>query len=136
MVMNRKNNTKNSIQNTRITQSGAPLDIKDLTQEIVENLKPLNPYKIILFGSYAYGNSTEDSDVDLYVVTNDDFIPKNWREKVEFKFKYFRRLEKISKMVGLDLIVHTKPMYEKFVQMNGSFAREILNKGIVLWEGN
>ena len=35
----------------------------------------------MLFGSYAYGVSNEDSDVDLLVVTNDDFIPQNFAEK-------------------------------------------------------
>jgi len=42
------------------------MDIEQLKTEIVTRLKPLNPYKIILFGSYAYGNPTEDSDIDLY----------------------------------------------------------------------
>ena len=42
------------------------VDIEQLKHEIVERLKPLNLYKIILFGSYANGNPTEDSDIDLY----------------------------------------------------------------------
>ncbi len=42
------------------------MDIEQLKTEIVTRLKPLNPYKIILFGSYAYGNPTGDSDIDLY----------------------------------------------------------------------
>ena len=29
---------------------------------------PVSPIKIILFGSYAYGNLTEDSDLDVLVV--------------------------------------------------------------------
>ena len=32
------------------------VDIEVLKKEIVERLKPLEPDKIILFGSYAYGN--------------------------------------------------------------------------------
>ena len=38
------------------------LNIEKIKNEIVELLKPLNPEKIILFGSYAYGIPTEDSD--------------------------------------------------------------------------
>jgi predicted nucleotidyltransferase len=30
--------------------------------------RQFNPQKIILFGSYAYGKPTEDSDVDILVV--------------------------------------------------------------------
>ena len=44
------------------------VDIKKIQAEIVERLKPLEPEKIILFGSYAYGSPTEDSDIDLFLV--------------------------------------------------------------------
>ncbi len=32
------------------------IKIEEIKQEIIEKLKPLEPDKIILFGSYAYGN--------------------------------------------------------------------------------
>ncbi len=44
------------------------IDIDTLGQEIVERLKPLNPDKIILFGSYAYGKPNKESDIDLFLV--------------------------------------------------------------------
>ena len=44
------------------------VDINKIQAEIVERLKPLEPEKIILFGSYAYGSPTEDSDIDLFLV--------------------------------------------------------------------
>ncbi len=44
------------------------VDIELLKHEIVERLKPLDPDKIILFGSYAYGTPTEESDIDLFLV--------------------------------------------------------------------
>ena len=49
--------------------------------QIVEKLKTLNPQKIILFGSYATGTADEQSDIDLLVVTNDNFVPKNHRQQ-------------------------------------------------------
>ncbi|MFN9942773.1 MAG: nucleotidyltransferase domain-containing protein, partial [bacterium] len=36
--------------------------LDDITQRLVS---ALNPEQVILFGSYAYGEPTEDSDVDL-----------------------------------------------------------------------
>lgn len=39
-----------------------------VVQDIVNQLKPLQAEKIILFGSYAYGKPTQDSDVDLLVI--------------------------------------------------------------------
>jgi predicted nucleotidyltransferase len=40
-------------------------DITQIKQQIVDALVSLNPEKIILFGSYAYGTPTEDSDLDI-----------------------------------------------------------------------
>jgi len=111
------------------------VDIKTIKSEIVERLKPLNPNKIILFGSYAYGTPNEDSDIDLYVVTNDDFMPSNWREKSDLKLKYFQNIEGIARKFGLDLILHTKPMYEKFKKYNIHFWEEIA-RGDILWQEN
>lgn len=48
------------------------IDIEVLKHEIVERLKPLEPEKIILFGSYAYGTPNEDSDIDLFLVKDSD----------------------------------------------------------------
>ena len=36
--------------------------------KLSKKLKPLNPDKVILFGSYAYGTPNEDSDIDLFLV--------------------------------------------------------------------
>ena len=47
------------------------INIEELKPLIVERLKPLNPNKIILFGSYAYGTANEDSDIDLFLLKDD-----------------------------------------------------------------
>jgi predicted nucleotidyltransferase len=57
------------------------IDIEEVKKEIIEKLKPLNPEKIILFGSYAYGTPDANSDIDIYVVTKDEFIPQNFSTK-------------------------------------------------------
>lgn len=55
------------------------VDIKKIQSEIVERLKSLQPEKIILFGSYAMGNATEDSDIDLFIVKD----PKSKQDNYE-----------------------------------------------------
>mgnify|MGYP000904258081 CR=1 FL=1 len=106
------------------------INIEELKVEIVKRLKPLNPYKVILFGSYAYGTPSEDSDIDLYVVTNDDFIPQSWKEKSNIHLKITRALRDLLQTYPTDLITHTKAMHHKFIETNSSFANEILTKGI------
>jgi predicted nucleotidyltransferase len=47
-------------------------NLKEVLEEIVKRLEEgLHPEQIILFGSYAYGEPTERSDVDLLIVVPD-----------------------------------------------------------------
>ena len=109
------------------------VDIEAIKYKIVERLKPLNPEKIILFGSYAYGKPDADSDIDLYVVTKDDFIPKNFQDRMKVKLKISRAIKDLQKIIPIDVITHTKKMHKKFVESNSSFSREILQNGVILY---
>ncbi|MEW6236346.1 MAG: nucleotidyltransferase domain-containing protein [Candidatus Omnitrophota bacterium] len=101
---------------------------------IVDRLKTIHPYKIILFGSLAYGEPKEDSDIDLLVVVNRDDFPKNYREKSDLYVETSRSIDEFHKQVSIDLIVHTKAMYRKFIELGSLFSQEIVKKGIVLYE--
>jgi len=105
-----------------------------LKDQIITQLTPLNPIQVVLFGSYAYGEPTENSDIDLYVVTDDEFIPQNWGEKNRLYLKVAKALENIVRTHPTDLIVHTKAMHREFIAMNSSFSREITTKGVKLYE--
>ena len=107
-------------------------DIEMLKKEIIECLRPIDPEKVVLFGSYAHGKADKDSDIDLYVVTKDDFIPQNYQEKREIIRKISRALMELRLKVSMDLMVHTQRMNQKFYAMNSSFAKEIQEKGIRL----
>ncbi len=107
-------------------------NIEDLKKEIIENLQPINPDSVILFGSYAYGEPDADSDIDLYVVTKDNFIPQTYHEKRKVVRRVSRALMDIRLKVGLDLMVHTHAMHKKFYALSSLFAKEIQEKGIRL----
>src|SRR3989337_963400 len=57
---------------TKVQPTGFPPVAKTLPQAIKRIVAELKPEKIILFGSYAYGNPTPDSDVDLLIIMNTD----------------------------------------------------------------
>lgn len=103
-----------------------------LKREIIERLKPLHPEKIILFGSYAYGTPHKDSDIDLLVVTHDEYIPGSYRENIQNYLKVSSALRELRKRIPIDLIVHTKAMHKKFIELGSLFSKEIVSKGIVL----
>lgn len=84
-----------------------------------------SPHKVILFGSYAYGQPTSDSDVDLLVITP---FEGNWVAKaVEIQLK-------IRAPFPLDLLVRTPGKVLERLAMGDGFMREILTEGKVLYE--
>lgn len=101
----------------------------ELETRIRDALEPLHPEKVILFGSRAWGQPTVDSDIDLYVVTQDDFLPGTWRQKRDIVRGVSNRILDLRTRYSIDLLVHTKPMHRKFIETNSSFAREIMNEG-------
>jgi predicted nucleotidyltransferase len=103
---------------------------------LIEKLKLTQPEKIILFGSYAYGEPSEGSDLDILVVTSDDVIPSSFSEKSLIYLKISKSISEIKKDFPVDLIVHTKAMHQKFIENDSLFARELLTKGRVLYEKN
>jgi predicted nucleotidyltransferase len=103
---------------------------------LVEKLLATQPEKIILFGSYAYGEPTINSDVDILVVTGDEIIPASFSEKSKIYLRISKAISEIKKEFPVDLIVHTKPMHQKFIETDSLFARELQLKGKVLYEKN
>jgi len=108
----------------------------EIIRQINLSLQHLNVSKVILFGSYAKGTQSDDSDIDLLVVTNDNFVFESFAQKMEIKIKIVHALNFLRKYADIDLIVHTKPMYEKFIQLNSGFKKEILSSGSVIYEAN
>ena len=103
---------------------------------IVNRLKTLEPWKIILFGSYAYGTPDHQSDIDLLVVLNSENLPQNFHDNMKNKLLVRKALWELSKNISIDLLVYTKPMYHKFQELGSMFAREISQKGKILYETN
>ena len=131
-------NNKN-LQGTCVYESGyVYLDMtkNDIIKEIISSLSNLNVNKIILFGSWAKENQGIESDIDLLVVTNDNFIFQSFAQKNETKLKYVKALHPLRKFADIDLIVHTKPMFRKFIELNSGFKKDIINTGTVIYESN
>ncbi len=104
--------------------------------EIVAQLQSLDRAKIILFGSQTSGAADAASDLDLLVFLRDDRLPASHREKEDTYLTVARLLRDIRRRTPVDLIVHTQPMHRKFIEMNSLFARQVLEKGIVLYEAD
>ena len=104
----------------------------ELETRLKDALAPLCPEKVILFGSWAWGRPTEDSDIDLYVVTQDDFMPATWRQKRDVVRTVSNSILDLRMCYSIDLLVHTRPMHRRFIETNSSFARQIMDEGVKL----
>jgi predicted nucleotidyltransferase len=82
------------------------------------------PERIVLFGSYAYGRPTADSDVDLFVVM--PFDGKGFRKASEIR-------SRIDADFPLDLVVRTPEEVSRRLAVGDSFLREITRKGELLY---
>ncbi|MEI7982919.1 MAG: nucleotidyltransferase domain-containing protein, partial [Bacteroidota bacterium] len=85
---------------------------------------------------YATGQADKDSDIDLLVVTDESYIPQSFTEKMKIKVRIAKALSFIRESYSIDLIVHTKPMYQQFLSLKSAFQREIDSTGIILYEKN
>ncbi len=91
-----------------------------------EIIQAVDPEKIILFGSFAYGRPTPDSDVDLLVVM------KSHRG-------IHARTVQVSEVLRprpfpVDIIVRTPDELKERLEIGDCFFREIVDKGVVLFE--
>jgi len=109
------------------------VDIEKLKQEIVERLKPLNPDKIILFGSYAYGTPTEDSDIDLFLIKNDLTLDETRYYSLEAK-KRLLDIRKKYKTNGIDIL--SAPTKYITQREDYFYKIDILQNGKVWYERN
>ena len=97
-------------------------DIREIVQQIVERFRP---QKVILFGSYAQGKPTQDSDVDLLVVmeTNEQALHAAARISAAIDHPF-----------PLDILVFRPSELKASLERRGVFATEVMAKGIVLHE--
>ena len=102
--------------------------------EIIKSLKAVDPYRIILFGSYTGNEYTKESDIDLIVILNKSKISTSYDEKMDNKLLVRRSIYEISKKIPIDLVVYTKTEYEIINKKQTSFINEINNTGKILYE--
>ena len=115
----RKEKSRTSQHQRRITRR----QIATAARHIAERF---DPEKIILFGSYAYGKPTADSDVDLLVVMKER-LP--WPKQEAEIYKSFRPYP-----FAMDIVVETPSRLQQRVQRGDPFLKEISEQGRILYE--
>lgn len=106
------------------------MNINHIIPGITEVLKKQGVEKAILFGSYAYGHPSEESDIDLLAIKN---IPecdvRNFR--IELKKELWKKFN--NENCAFDVIVDSEDRVKNRIALGDRFYDEILNKGKVLY---
>ncbi|MEK6645738.1 MAG: nucleotidyltransferase domain-containing protein [Candidatus Firestonebacteria bacterium] len=97
--------------------------LKEIVNKVVQTFQP---EKIILFGSYAWGEPTENSDVDLFVVKQTSELKRERQLKLRYLFLDFD--------IAADGLVFTPSEVEERIKMGDFFIRNIIHKGKLLYE--
>ena len=108
------------------------MDFEKIKQEIIALLKNLKLNKVLLFGSYAYGDVHDDSDVDLLVVLDKEGISSDYAEMLQNKTAVSKQLRELRKKVPIDLLVYTVDEWKILRNSGSSFIDQIEAKGIQL----
>ncbi len=101
------------------------VSINDINNNVTTIVRNCNPEKIILFGSYADGNPTPESDVDLLIIIKSD--KSNWEVSIDISLL-------LNHSYPIDIIVKTPDEVKKRVRMGDFFLKNILKSGKLLYE--
>ena len=101
-----------------------------LRHRIRECLKPLDPEKVIVFGSYSHGKANRDSDIDLIVVLDSEIVPKTYQERRMNRLLVRRALDALNRDYALDVLVYTMPEWTRFQDSGSAFSKEVVTRGV------
>lgn len=101
------------------------VDMDSIHTLVERTVRAYHPERIVLFGSYAYGMPTLDSDVDLLVVL--PFEGKGARKAVEIP-------NAVHPEFPVDLLVRTPEHVRQRLAWHDFFLWEVIEKGKTLYE--
>ena len=99
-------------------------EIRNIANKISAKLKIS---RIILFGSYAYGKPTDNSDIDLCIIIDEDN-----RRKIDISREIRREIMgDITK--SIDIFVYSKDEFENKAKNLTGLERLISEKGLIIY---
>jgi len=109
-----------------VVPTGFSISVAQALPEVTRRIaRALKPDKIILFGSYAYGVPSPDSDVDLLIVM---------KTRLSAKERYLA----VSRLIDprpfpMDILVKTPREVDRALRTGDFFMQEIVSRGRVLY---
>jgi predicted nucleotidyltransferase len=102
---------------------------EDIIAKMLQKIKTAyEPEKVILFGSYAYGKPTKDSDVDLLIIKNTK------KSQIDRRVQVRKLVKEENRILPFSPLVYTPKELKHRLEIGDDFVQEVLQKGKVLYE--
>ncbi|HXR06370.1 MAG TPA: nucleotidyltransferase domain-containing protein [Candidatus Acidoferrum sp.] len=88
--------------------------------------REFKPRRIVVFGSYAYGQPTQDSDVDVMVV-----MPFSKKRRIRPSLEIRRQ---IAAGFPVDILVREPREIARRLRQGDSFITDVITRGKVMYE--
>jgi predicted nucleotidyltransferase len=98
--------------------------IQEFVRQVVDQFQPV---RVILFGSYAYGKPTRDSDVDIMLIMPYRGSSAKAATRVRLA---------CPRTFAMDLIVRSPAEVRRRLKQGDSFLHEVTSRGVVLHESH
>jgi predicted nucleotidyltransferase len=102
---------------------------RDLEPYLEVLVREFSPEQLVLFGSYAYGEPTEHSDVDLLIVKP---LTRPPVEEASAIRRAWRDVRRNGRPLPFDLVVESPARHRERLASSAGFYREINGRGLAL----
>lgn len=103
----------------------------EITGEIVDGLVKIlgsNVMQIILYGSVARNEETDESDIDIAIILNKSFTIENRKKFIDWVAELDLKYDRVFSIIDIE-----REQYEKWKNVL-PFYKNIQSEGIVLWK--
>lgn len=105
-----------------------PHNIKRELNSLIKEINSVSDItSIYLFGSYAYGNPNEESDLDICIITDD-----RSKRKVEIMKLVRKAISKVQSM-PVDLLVYYSDEFNERAKSDFTLESQIFHDGVKLY---
>ena len=100
---------------------------KNIIPSVIEKIaQEYSPEKIVLFGSYAYGNPDDDSDIDLIII-------KKTKESSMERWLHVHAVLSEYRAISISPLVYTPEELQQRLDLKDFFLSKIMQKGKVVY---
>ncbi|MFQ5870258.1 MAG: nucleotidyltransferase domain-containing protein [Candidatus Zixiibacteriota bacterium] len=99
--------------------------IERIVKRLITNYRP---DRIILYGSFAYGKPSEDSDIDMLIIKNSK------KRRLDRGVEVRRIADDFAKNYAFSPIVLTPAELKRRIELGDDFVLEILDRGTTLYD--